>query len=142
MEKYSSIIDKPYIKSTKKARMSLNDRASQFAPFAALNGYEDSINEVNRITFEKIEISDEEKELISNKLNFINKNKIKSEIEITYFIRDERKSGGLYQTNKVLIKKIDDINKTIILNNGTIIYIEDIINVSSVELDKVFNVYE
>lgn len=142
MEKYSSIIDKPYIKSTKKARMSLNDRASQFAPFAALNGYEDSINEVNRITFEKIEISDEEKELISNKLNFISKNKIKSEIEITYFIKDERKSGGLYQTNKVLIKKIDDINKTIILNNGTIIYIEDIINVSSVELDKVFNLYE
>lgn len=142
MEKYSSIIDKPYNKSTKKARMSLNDRASQFAPFAALNGYEDSINEVNRITFEKIEISDEEKELISNKLNFISKNKIKSEIEITYFIKDERKSGGLYQTNKVLIKKIDDINKTIILNNGTIIYIEDIINVSSVELDKVFNLYE
>lgn len=142
MEKYSSIIDKPYNKSTKKARMSLNDRASQFAPFAALNGYEDSINEVNRITFEKIEISDEEKELISNKLNFISKNKIKSEIEITYFIKDERKSGGLYQTNKVLIKKIDDINKTIILNNGTIIYIEDIINVSSVEFDKVFNLYE
>ena len=54
MEKYESIINMPYQKSTKRKHMSLNDRAAQFAPFAALTGYEESIKEVSRTTDKKI----------------------------------------------------------------------------------------
>ena len=64
MEKYESIINMPYQKSTKRKHMSLNDRAAQFAPFAALTGYEESIKEVSRTTDKKIRLSKEEKEVL------------------------------------------------------------------------------
>ena len=44
-DKYSDIIDMPHHQSTRRAHMSLHDRAAQFAPFAALSGYDDEISE-------------------------------------------------------------------------------------------------
>lgn len=43
--KYDDIINLEHHVSAKRPQMSLHDRAAQFAPFAALTGYEDVINE-------------------------------------------------------------------------------------------------
>ena len=83
MEKYQDIINIPYNKSTKRRQMSLNDRAAQFAPFAALTGYEESLKEVSRTTTLKKELTQEDKDIISAKLNFITTNKLTEDIIIT-----------------------------------------------------------
>ena len=128
MEKYESIINKPYQKSTKRKHMSLNDRAAQFAPFAALTGYEESIKEVSRSTDKKIRLSKEEKEIINEKLNFIITTKFKEVVSITYFIKDDKKQGGKYVNVQKEIKRVCDVNKIIYFTDGTSILINDVLS--------------
>lgn len=111
--------------------MSLNNRSAQFAPFSALTGYSEKIKETARITDKKIELDEGLKTVINNRLQIIKEN-IKSvpQVTITYFIKDQRKSGGSYKTVITNIKKIDEVNKIFILTNNEKIQIDDIINIS------------
>ena len=130
--KYDSIINLPHYEPKYHKRMSKMQRASQFNPFSALTGYDDMVKEVSRVVNERIEISEDKKEEINNKLNFLIKNnKLDSFVSITYFVSDTKKDGGKYFKYTGKIKKIDNVNKKIILNNGKIISIYDIINISS-----------
>lgn len=138
MEKYQSIINKPYQKSTKRKQMSLNDRAAQFAPFAALTGYEESLKETSRLTTKKKRLSQEAKDLISAKLHFINTFKLTEEIKIIYFIKDDKKLGGKYVEVLKQIKRIDDVNKEIYFIDRSSIKIDDIIDIKSPTIDSVF----
>lgn len=126
MNNYDDIIDLDYQISTKHRRMSIESRAAQFAPFAALTGYNEAIKESSRLTDKKIEISDELKNILDYKLSLINKNDL---VIITYFVKDNKKSGGEYKTIKNKIKKIDKIKKMIILNDNIKINIEDVISI-------------
>ena len=45
MGKYDDIIDLPHHVSKRHPQMSMQSRAAQFAPFAALTGFEDEIEE-------------------------------------------------------------------------------------------------
>lgn len=131
MNKYKDIINLPHHVSKNHPRMSLNNRSAQFAPFSALTGYSEKIKETARITDKKIELDEGLKTVINNRLQIIKEN-IKSmpQVTITYFIKDQRKSGGSYKTIITNIKKIDEINKTITLIEGPKINIDDIINIS------------
>ena len=118
LNKYQNIIDlkRP---ASKYSKMSLHDRAAQFAPFSALEGYEDEIDEESRFT-ESFNILDEESiRIINNKLVFLS-DKLKNfpEVIIVYFLKDYKKDGGKYMIIKGIIKKIDDFKKTIVLNNN------------------------
>lgn len=139
MGKYDKIINMPHHTSSNRIRMSLLDRAAQFAPFAALTGYEESIKEVARLTDKKIELTDEEFEIINSKIKYIIENKIQEEIEIIYFVPDEKKDGGCYYTYKGLIKKVDEFNKAIILENREQIKISDIVSFNSDILEFLYN---
>ena len=75
MSKYDDIINLPYEKSKTHPHMSNSDRAAQFAPFAALTGYEELIRETARVTQKKITISNDKKIEISNKLEYISEHK-------------------------------------------------------------------
>lgn len=138
MEKYQSIINLPYNKSSKRRHMSLNDRAAQFAPFAALTGYEESLKEVSRVTSLKKELTQDDKDIISAKLNFITTNKIKEDILITYFVKDLKKQGGKYVTISKQIKRIDEVNKIIYFIDKESINIDDIIDIKSNTIDSIF----
>ena len=131
MNKYKDIINLPHHVSKNHPRMSLNNRSAQFAPFSALTGYSEKIKETARITDKKIELDEGLKTVISNRLQIIKEN-IKSvpQVTITYFIKDQRKSGGSYKTIITNIKKIDEVNKIFILTNNEKIQIDDIINIS------------
>ena len=128
MNKYDDIINLPRHISKNHKPMPISNRAAIFAPFSALTGYNETIIEASRITDRKIEISDEEKEKINDKLQYI-KNIItqKPLVSIKYFIHDSKKSGGKYIQINCNIKKIDTIKKIIILTDNTKINIEDII---------------
>lgn len=129
---YSDIINLPHFESTKHKRMSIEARSAQFAPFAALTGYEDAIKETSRLTDKKIEIDDGLKQILNNKLQYILNNiDLNPIITFTYFKNDNKKSGGKYIKKEGIIKKIDTIEENIILKDKTKIKIDDIINITS-----------
>lgn len=129
MNNYDDIINIKHFEPKFHKRMSVYSRSAQFAPFSALTGYEDSIDEMGRITEEKRILDDNKIESLSLKLDMIIKNKIKK-VKITYFVRDLKKSGGKYLSKYVNIKKIDNLNKELYLENNERIKLSDLLDIS------------
>lgn len=138
MGKYDDIINLNYVKSKNHPHMSLSDRASQFAPFAALNGYEESIKETSRTTSSKKELLQEDKDIISAKLLFIKDHKLDENIIITYFVKDLYKKGGKYITTNKVIKSIDDVYKKVYFTDNTYVLLDDIYDIKSYTIDSIF----
>lgn len=131
IKKYEDIINLPHHISSKHPQMSLEERSAQFAPFAALTGYEDCVEETARLTDERIDMSEDIKEILNEKIRKIIKIIDKNpKIILTYFIPDNKKSGGNYVTIEEKIKKIDEINQELILINGKKIKINDVIDIN------------
>ena len=133
--KYDDIInlERPI---SKRGKMSIQNRAAQFAPFSALVGYEDSVKETARITDSRKDISDGLKEIINSKLLYIKNNlKYSGDISITYFVKDIKKSGGSYRTVTDKIKKVDTVNGIIIFLSGVKIPIIDIVDIGGEMFD-------
>jgi len=129
--KYDDIINLEHHISKTHKQMSMQNRAAQFAPFAALTGYEEAVKETARFTEQKIELDEELNNILDEKLRLI-QSQIKNTPEITviYFVPDDKKRGGKYQKITGKIKKIDDYNKFIIFTDGKYIPIKDIIDIS------------
>lgn len=129
MKKYDEIINLSRPKS-KHPQMTLEQRSAQFAPFAALTGYEGQIKETARLTDKRLELDEEAKSILDTKIQII-KEKIaqQPQIEITYFVPDNKKDGGRYETVNSIIKKIDEYYNKIIMNNGINIDIGEIIDI-------------
>ena len=119
MGKYDDIINLPHHVSDFHKPMSMRNRAAQFAPFAALNGHDEALAESMRQTEAFIELSDDEKNLLSMKLNYAIENQLR--IIVTYFIPDKTKAGGSYKKKTGLIKKWDEYDNIIHINDGSII---------------------
>lgn len=135
---YEDIINLPHHVSKKHPQMSLYARSAQFAPFAALTGYEDAVKETARHTNERIEIDEELKSILDSRLQIIIEQiNTKPEVSFTYFIPDIKKEGGEYVTITGIVKKIDLYNQIIHLANNTQIPINEIIDISG-ELFKMF----
>jgi hypothetical protein len=129
---YSDIINLPHYTSSKRAKMSLEDRAAQFAPFEALTGHEELIEETGRKTDCKIELSETVIEELNRKIQFIKDNlKEKKECVITYFVEDKHKNGGAYIVKKGIVRKIDSIGKEIVMEDKTSIPVNDVIEIES-----------
>ena len=127
-EKYEDMLylDPPVSKTHRK--MSIQDRAAQFMPFAALTGYEDLIRESSRITQSRIELSETEIEELKHKLEILHRHEIeKPLIKVQYFVHDLKKSGASYQMVEKYLHRIDDIEKKIIFKDRTIIQFDEII---------------
>ena len=128
--KYKDIIDRPYHKNSKRKPMERIMRAAQFAPFAALTGYEESIYETGRETDLKVILDENQKDDINYKLSYLLDFADENiACRITYFVADKSKDGGEYVTVCDCIYKYDSIKKTVITRNGTEIFVDDIIKV-------------
>ena len=124
---YDDIINLPNPTSKNHPRMSLHDRAAQFAPFAALTGHDAAIKETARLTDERLELSDEVIMKLNDQLNMIRDNiGTEQEISITYFVPDNKKAGGAYITCSGCVKKFDEYEHTVIMEDKTVIPIEQI----------------
>ena len=122
--KYDDIINLPHPTSAKHPRMPMADRAAQFSPFTALLGHGAAIEETARLTDQKVELTEEGKALLDEKLRLLLETG--GEGVFTYFLPDERKDGGAYITTTGKVKKIDPLEGRVILKDGTAIPIEDI----------------
>ena len=139
---YDDIINLPHYVSKKRPQMSIEARSAQFAPFAALTGYDEKVKETERLTDRKIELEDSQKEILNNKLLYILENiEAKPEITFTYFVKDTKKSGGNYIDKIGIVRKIDLIEQYIQLIDKSKIYIDDIIDIDT-DLFRNLNNYE
>ena len=130
-EKYASIINLPRHVSDTRPRMSNHDRAAQFAPYSALSGYEDAVEETARLTEGKIELDESEKEMINLTLTRLAAASPEQKIKITFFRPDDKKQGGAYVTVSGEISKIDPTAQEITLVAGL-----------PIPFDSIFEIYE
>lgn len=125
--RYDAIIQLPHHRSLTHPHMSLYDRAAQFAPFAALSGYDEMISEEARITEDNFLLFDDEAFAIEQNLNLL-KNLTEAgghpEVTITYFVPDNKKAGGSHTAFTGKVKSIDSIHRKILfydpLGNNTV----------------------
>lgn len=131
MGEYDDIINLPHHVSRKHPQMSIHDRAAQFAPFAALTGHGEAIAETARLTDRKIELDDYERLKLDEKLLILQEHIMEMpEISVTYFCPDEKKEGGKYVTVTKALRKINEMERTLLMEDGMQIRIEDILDVS------------
>lgn len=132
MGNYDDIINLPHHESTKHLRMSALNRAAQFSPFAALTGHEAAINETARLTNAKLELDEDRKEELDERMQIIRDHiSLEPDVSITYFVPDSKKEGGSYLQVIGNVKKLDDIERKVVMKNGTIIPINDIYEIES-----------
>ena len=129
MGAYDDIIDLPHPTSARHPRMPMADRAAQFSPFAALVGHGAAIRETARLTDQKMELTEDEKAALDERLCLLLDTG--GEAVFTYFRPDEKKNGGAYVTAVGSIKKLDLLERRVILSDGTIIPVEDILGIES-----------
>lgn len=138
MNNYEDIINLPHHVSKKHPQMSIWSRSAQFAPFAALTGYDEAVKETARLTDKRLEIDEGLKNILNNKLQYILENKsLQPEITFTYFVYDNKKSGGKYIEKTGVVKKIDLNEKYIMLKDKTKISIDEIINITGDILENI-----
>lgn len=152
--KYDDILYLPHHVSTKHPQMSLEDRAAQFSPFAALTGHKEVLSEAGRVTDARVELDENMKAILDEKLRILleqikgqvngqekaqgkwRKNQQENawadkrpEAAITYFVPDDKKSGGSYRTIQGQIGKTDEQGQWMQMTDGTVIPICDIVDI-------------
>ena len=143
--KYDDIIGLSSPES-RRPKMTMNDRAAQFAPFAALTKFGEEIRESNRKTSEKIELGDGDIEQIDEALRGIERRIEKNKadgacneefaIAVEYFARDKVKSGGHVEEYIGNVKKIDRAGRKLIFEDGKIVGMDDLLSVSAVDISE------
>ena len=127
MNQYEDIINLPHHVSPTRPQMPLSDRAAQFAPFAALTGYDSAIKETGRLTDERIELDEEALAALDRKYQLLIEALADApEVTIIYFQPDERKAGGQYVSATGTVKKVDTFGRRILLQDGTRIPLDSV----------------
>lgn len=125
--RYDDMINLPRPISQKHPPMSMESRAAQFLPFAALTGYDAAIQETARLTDKRIELDEDEKLNLSSKLQLIQDNiRARPEVTVTFFVPDEWKAGGAYMVATGCVKKVDAYARNLVMTDGRKISIEEV----------------
>lgn len=126
--KYDDILRLPHHISASRKPMAMTARAAQFAPFAALSGYDAEVQEAGRLTDRPIEPDEYEKEALNARLQLLARHlREKWVVSLVFFQPDERKAGGAYVTRTGTVKKLYETERILILTDGTVIPLDDLI---------------
>lgn len=125
---YEDIIDLPHHVSAHRSRLSAADRAAQFSPFAALTGFHEEIAETGRLTDEPPAQDDEARAELEQKL-LAALVQTQPAVTVVYFVPDERKQGGRYETVTGTLRSIDAQQRRLLLKDGTELALDDIVDV-------------
>ena len=134
MERYEDIINLPHPTSKTHPRMAVADRAAQFAPFAALTGYDAAIQETGRLTEEQITLDENERARLDRQLQEILQSDCPHpKVRIRYFQKDLRKEGGAYVTVEGEVKRLDPYERKLIFTDGNTVLIENVLELERME---------
>ena len=129
---YDDIINLPHHVSQTRPRKSMTYRAAQFSPFATLTGFDAAIREMGRLTEQRIELTEDSREELDRRQQLLVEHLSEHpEVSVTYFVSDERKSGGAYVTVSDGVKKIDRYQRLLVLNDDLWIPLNEIIVLDS-----------
>ena len=130
--RYDDILHLPHPTSVRHPRMPISERATIFSPFAALPGHAGAIAETARLTDQKMELDEDTKaELDRRQAVLLEHISEQPEITVTWFQPDERKDGGSYLTATGRLKKLDAIQRLLVLTDGTEIPLDDVASLES-----------
>lgn len=139
MGKYDDIIDMPHYEPKKHPRMTLANRAAQFAPFAALSGHDEAINETARLTESERNLSQDEMNMLSRKIAVIIGHMDDSpQVDVTYFCSDSRKAGGHYAKVSGIVCEIDEYERTMTFDDGSVVLLDNVISIEGKLLENCF----
>ena len=126
--KYDDMLHLPHHVSASRKPMAMTARAAQFAPFAALSGYDAEVQEAGRLTDRPIEPDEYEKEALNARLRLLARH-FREEwvVSLVFFQPDERKAGGAYVTRTGTVKKLYETERLLTLTDGTVIPLDDLI---------------
>lgn len=131
MSRYDDIINLPHHVSSNHRPMSMHDRAAQFAPFAALVGYDDAVAETARLTEARPELDEQEQQTLNAKLcSLADRIHEHPEVRIKYYVPDARKSGGAIIEISGPVKKLSASDNSLIMSDGAVIPLADIIDLA------------
>lgn len=126
--KYDDMLRLPHHVSASRKPMAVTARAAQFAPFAALSGYDAEVQEAGRLTDRPIEPDEYEKEAMNARLQLLARHlREKWVVSLVFFQPDERKAGGAYVTRTGTVKKLYETERLLTLTDGTVIPLDDLI---------------
>ena len=132
MSEYDDIIDLPRPKSRHEP-MPMSDRAAQFSPFATLTGYGDAIDETARLTDVRIELSEEERAELDYKQQYL-ATLDSPTVTVTYFVPDERKTGGAYVTHTGVLKRVDEVERMVVFKDGLRVPLDEVMDIKCEQL--------
>lgn len=125
--RYDDIIHLPHHVSPTRRRMTPVERGAQFSPFAALVGFDAAVRETGRLTQSRIYLGEDSYQLINDRLRLLWEEGRPHTVTVTWFCPDEYKSGGEYVTKTGRVRKIDPVQQSLVLEDGTEIFMEEII---------------
>lgn len=135
--RYDDMLDLPHHESGTRKHMSMEQRAAQFSPFAALTGYDEAIQESARMTMARVELSEEETEDLNQKLQILSDHvEERPEVTLTWFQEDPYKEGGSYVQKTVGIRSVDTFAGNLILADRSTIPFQDIVSLESPLFEK------
>lgn len=132
MGKYDDIIDLPRHVSQTHAQMPLLSRAAQFSSFAALTGFDAAVSETARLTETRVELDRDALDALDGTIRALSEASAAGgapEAEFRFFVPDERKDGGRYETLRGAVEKVDAYERRIVLSNGRRLSLEDIVSI-------------
>ena len=133
MGKYDDIISLPHPVSKTHPPMPRAERAAQFSSFAALTGYEEIVAESARLTEARAELDRDALEALDGALRALAAEiETRPEAELRYFVPDEKKAGGRYETLRGRVKKIDEQASLLLLEDGKKIPLGDIASIEKI----------
>ena len=124
---YDDIINLPYRKSSFRKSMSMDNRAAQFAPFAAVVGHDKAIEETARLTQSKVELDDYEKTEINHRIMYAVKH-TDTPVRVVYFVPDTEKDGGSYATAEGLLTELREFERELVIDDSIVISIDQILD--------------
>ena len=123
-------------RTERRAPMPMKNRAAQFAPFAALTGYDDAVRETERLTDRRPEIGEDRAEILDRRLRWLRDHpETMSEITVTWFVPDIRKNGGACRTRTCRAKRLDTRHSILLLEDGECVPISEICDLQISQAD-------
>ena len=111
---YDDMLNMPHPTSRQHPRMSRSDRAAQFAPFAALSGHSAALVET---------ALDLKQQMLMDRIDE------HPDVSVTWFQPDGKKDGGRYVTTTGRLKRIDEVERVLVMEDKTTVPLDDIISI-------------
>ncbi len=134
--KYGELLLREHVRSTRHTPLSDASRAAQFAPFAALTGYDDAVEETARFTDGRIELDEQKQEELDALLSSLVQCAPGTQrLRVSWFEPDERKEGGAYRTKTLAFRRVDALHRVLESMEGDLISLDDIVDLERMEED-------